>query len=62
MNVGNVLYQYQRYISTEFFKSYLIMLSLLRYVTSLVGGWMDTEHWWNDTDNGKLKYPAEDLS
>jgi len=30
------------------------MLSLLRYVASVVGGWMDTEHWWNDNDNGKL--------
>lgn len=38
-----------------------MMLSLLRYVASVVGGWMNTEHWWNDTDNGKLKYPAEDL-
>jgi len=25
------------------------MLSLLRYVASVVGGWMDTKHWWNDT-------------
>ena len=30
-----------RDISTEFFKSYLMMLSLLRYVASVVGGWMD---------------------
>jgi len=41
---------------------WLMMLSLLRYVASVVGGWMDTEHWWMDTDNGKFKYPAEDFS
>ena len=29
------------YTSTEFFKSYLMMLSLLRYVASVVDGWMN---------------------
>jgi len=26
------------------------------YVAWVVGEWMGMEHWWNDTDRGKLKY------
>jgi hypothetical protein len=26
------------------------------YTASVVDDWMSMEHWWNDTDRGKLKY------
>jgi hypothetical protein len=29
---------------------------------SMIDEWVGTEHWWNDTDKGKLKYSEQNLS
>ena len=31
------------------------------YTASVVREWMGMEHWWNDTDRGKLKYLEKTL-